>query len=358
MRLKEYPTIILDTIPKLYERQINVFITHLYGIEAQVERLPKKFCKMYTTQPLANQLLEYLGSRGANISSEDFHIVPEGKPFSIRLSDGKRLEIMLCAGNVLANSLMLLIRRLRGGRLLYYYSAVQQDDLNYLMGNTTFQEWIALGTEELLLNLQAAHQPFDHIDFEQIAEQISKFFKENDKVPVIEVPQFGYELLIRKLAETSALFGHIKLLDSFQNSYRCLTSDLRYFHRSGYTISLAVNHKSSINIHNSEISYPLSKLKWSPVPNRINLIQICSLLRPLHISGIVGYHEKGNVTPVPEFLKNFKCSNAIVSKTQVIQESVESKLCPTKRRRDYENEPILFTKSKKLAYVDDDDDIN
>ncbi|KAH8307672.1 hypothetical protein KR044_008690, partial [Drosophila immigrans] len=306
MILKEYPTIIFDTIPKLYERHTKVFITHLHGMEAQVDRLPKKFCKMYTTQPLAKQLLEYLSPRSTNISSMDFHIVPEGKPFTIRLNDGKRLEMMLCAANVLGNSLMLLIRRLCGGRLLYYYSAVQQEDLSCLMGNTIYQEWIALGTEELFLNLQAAHLPFVHLDFERIAEQISKYFKDNGKNAVIEVPHFGYELLIRKLAETRTLFGHIKLLDRFLKSYTCLTSDLKYFHQPGYTVTMTVNHNCSTDNNDRELHYPLANLKWSPIPNRINLIQICSLLRPVHISGIVGYHKMSNMVLVPEFLKSFK----------------------------------------------------
>ncbi|KAH8359307.1 hypothetical protein KR093_005722, partial [Drosophila rubida] len=310
MLLKEYPTIILDTIPKLYESQIKVFITHLYGIEAQVDRLPKKFCKMYTTQPLANQLLEYLGPRKANISPQDFYIVPEGKPFDIRLSDGKRLQMMLCAGNVLGSSLMLLIRKLRGGRLLYYYSAVQQDDLWCLMGNTTYHEWIALGTEQLLLNLQGAHLPFVHIDYEQVADEISTYYTDNGKHAVLKVPHFGYEWLIRKLAESNNLFGHIKLLDSFMKSYTCLSSDLKVFHQPGYTVNMTVNHICNTDIYDHETPYPLDNLKWSPIPNRINLIQICSLLRPLRISGIVGYHEKGTVIPVPEYLKSFKLKHS------------------------------------------------
>lgn len=303
MRLKEYQDIILDTIPKLYETQIKVFITNLYGIEDQVKRLPKRFCKIYTTQSLANQLFIYLNRRNANISMQDFNIVQESEPLIIRLSDGKRLEVMLCAGNELGNSLMLLIRRLHGGRLLYYYSAVQQDGLNRLMGNATYQEWISQGTEILFLNLQAANQTFNHIDFEEVAVEVSKYGKDTGSKVVIKLPFFGYEYLVQRLAQTFTLFGHIELQDSFRSNYCCLTSDLRYFHQPGYTVIATIcnsNHFQDVR------PYPLSKLKWTPVPNRINLIQLCSLLRPLHINGIVGYHDRGNSGPVPAYLKRFK----------------------------------------------------
>ncbi|XP_034485909.1 uncharacterized protein LOC117790540 [Drosophila innubila] len=374
MRLKEYPEIMLDTIPKLYEIHSKVFITNLYGMEEQVERLPKRFCKMYTTQPLANQLWIYLNRRNANISMQDFHIVEESQPFAIRLSDGKRLEVMLCAGNELGSSLMLLIRRQHGGRLLYYYSAVQQDDLSRLMGNETYQKWISLGTEVLFLNLQAANQPFVHIDFEGVAAEISKYCKDTGNEDVIKVPLFGYEYLVHRLAKTFTLFGHIELQDSFMCNFCCLTLDTRYFHRPGYTCTVKICNTN--NFPGME-HYPLSKLKWTPVPNRINLIQLCSLLRPLHISGIVGYHEMGNVGPVPAYLKRFKKgyspkSHGIeIPETQLTHEhsndnapagysnTQSEKISPAKSPKDGTNsrrDPFVFTKPRKLAFVEYEDD--
>ncbi|KAH8417391.1 hypothetical protein KR222_010154, partial [Zaprionus bogoriensis] len=306
MRLKEYPEIIVDAIPKLHESHIKVFITHLSGIEKQVNRLPKQFCKMYTTKPLAQQLLHYLSTRNANISQQDFLIVEHAQPFMLRLSDGKRLQVMLCAGNELGSSLMLLIRKWQGGRLLYYYSAVQQDDLCLLIGNATYHEWISHGTDELLLNLQAAHRPFVPIDFEEVAKEVKQHGKFVDNPIVIKLPVLGYEFIARRLAQTCALFGHIKLQGNFLRNYCSLSSDLRCFHQPGFKITAHIMDIEETELRCSERSYPLGKLKWSPVPNRMNLIQICSLLRPNHISGIVGYHDTGNAPPVPDYLKRFK----------------------------------------------------
>ncbi|KAM8704133.1 hypothetical protein ACLKA7_008699 [Drosophila subpalustris] len=374
MRLNEYPDIILDTIPKLYESHIKVFITSLYGMQEQVARLPKRFCKMYTTQTLAHQLHIYLSRRKANISMQDFHIVEEAEPFTIRLSDGKRLEVMLCAGNELGNSLMLLIRRPNGGRLLYYYSAVQQDDLCCLMGNTIYLEWIALGTEVLFLNLQAANQPFVHVDFEEVAKEIAEHSKDIDKEVMIKLPLFGYEYVVHRLAQTFALLGHIELLGSFSDNYSCLTPDQRYFNQPGYTTIVEVCSPENFD---GEIYYPLHKLIWSPVPNRINLIQLCSLLRPLYINGIVSYHDKGIIEPVPTYLKRFKkgyspkLKGIEIPETQLTHEhsndnspvghsnTQAEQVSPTKSQKDGTTsriDPFVFNKPKKLAFVDYDDD--
>lgn len=361
MLLKEYPDIILDTIPKLYEIHSKVFITHLYDVEKQLQRLPLRFCKMYTTSILANQLLKYLIARKANISFRDFHIIEESQPITIRLNDGKRLEIMLCAGNELGNSLMLLVRRLRGGRLLYYYSAVQQDDLCRLMGNTIYQEWIAQGTEVLFLNLQAASQPFVHIDFEEVAKEISEYSKNMNNKAVIKLPLFGYEFLVQRLAKTFALFGHIKLMDSFLDNFLCLTPEPRYFAQPGYIVTAKVFTRNNFEIGSS---YPLAKLKWSPVPNRINLITLCSLLRPLHIRGIVSYHEKGNAAPVPEYLKRFK--NGYSPKSKEIQGPGHSnaqteKISPAKSQKDgttSRKDPFVYSKARKLAFVESEEDMD
>ncbi|EDV97882.1 uncharacterized protein LOC6558070 [Drosophila grimshawi] len=361
MRLKDYPEIVLDDIPKLYESHIKVFITHLYGLEEKVDRLPKQFCKMYTLQPIATQLLHYLRSRSANISEQDFHIVKNSEPFTVRLSDGKRLEMMLCAGNELENALMLLIRKLHGERLLYYYSAVQQDDLCKLMGNASYQKWIAQGTEVLFLNLQAVDQTFKHIDFEEVAKAITK-----NEQTVLKIPLLGYEYLIRRLAQTATLYGHISLKGNYLESYKSLSPDLRHFEQPGYKVTVLV--KSPFD--GPDKLYPLEKLQWSPVPNRINLIQLCSLLRPLHIHGIVTFHANGIVPPAPQYLKRFRFNysprsvvpemEVHVPETQLIELSTEKAAqSPAKSQQGGttpSKDPIVLSKQRKLVFVDYDDD--
>lgn len=363
MHLKDYPEIILDEIPKLYESHHKVFITHLYGVQEQVNRLPKKFCKMYTTAALAEQLLLYLNPRNANISKEDFHIIESGVPFELRLSDGKRLQVMLCAGNELGNSLMLLIRKLHGGRLLYYYSSVQQEDLCYLMGNATYQEWIVHGTEMLFLNLQAANKPFEHIDFNEVADELLKYNQNTDSPVVIKLPLFGFEFLAKRLAQTRALHGSIKMVGNFLNNYCCLTSNLRYFHQPGFQIRVYImdTHEADecTTIASFKNPYSIDKLKWSPVPTRMNLIQLCSLLRPLHISGIVGYHDKGNAPSVPEYLKNFKLRYSPKPKElggAVTETEENTQPVRTQQATKTANDLFVYSKSRKIAFVDYDDD--
>lgn len=369
MRLKDYPEIIVDEIPKLYESHIKVFITNLYGIQEQVNRLPKKFCKIYTTKALADQLLAYLCPRNANISKQDFHILEDTQPFVLRLSDGKRLQVMLCAGNELGNSLMLLIRKVYGGRLLYYYSAVQQDDLCYLMGNATYQEWIGQGTEILFLNLQAASKPFVHIDFDLIAAEMLKHSQDIDSPIVIKLPLFGFEYVAKRLAQTEALCGNIKLVGNFRRNYSFLTPDTRHFHQPGYKITVNIMDTYETEVYTSIISfespYPITKLHWTPVPTRMNLIQLCSLLRPLHISGVICYHDKGNAPSVPDYLKRFKLKYSPRSKelempqtTDVTGASAESQSKNTEQSQIVKTQcdPFVYSKPRKISFVDYDDD--
>lgn len=365
MRLKDYPEIIVDEIPKLYESHIKVFITHLHGMQEQVHRLPKKFCKIYTTRALADQIFEYLFLRNANISKQDFEILEDTQPFVLRLSDGKRLQVMLCAGNELGNSLMLLIRKVYGGRMLYYYSAVQQDDLCYLMGNATYQEWIRQGTEVLFLNLQAASKPFEHIDFDLIAAEMLRHSQDIDSAIVIKLPLFGFEFVAKRLAQTEALCGTIKLVGNFLRNYRCLTSDLRNFHQPGYKMAVNMMDTYETEVYTSVMSfekpYPITKLKWSPVPTRMNLVQLCSLLRPLHINGIICPHDKGNAPSVPDYLKHFKLNYSPRTKelempqTADVQDvSAESQLKNAEHKT--QCDPFVYSKPRKIAFVDYDDD--
>lgn len=372
MRLKDYPEIIVDEIPKLYESHIKVFITHLHGMQEQVHRLPKKFCKIYTTRALADQIFEYLFLRNANISKQDFQILEDTQPFVLRLSDGKRLQVMLCAGNELGNSLMFLIRKVYGGRMLYYYSAVQQDDLCYLMGNATYQEWIRQGTEVLFLNLQAASKPYEHIDFDLIAAEMLRHSQDIDSAIVIKLPLFGFEFVAKRLAQTEALCGTIKLVGNFLRNYRCLTSDLRNFHQPGYKMAVNMMDTYETEVYTSVMSfekpYPIPKLKWSPVPTRMNLVQLCSLLRPLHISGIICPHDKGNAPSVPDYLKHFKLNYSPRTKelempqTADVQDvSAESQLKNTEPFKSQQAaktqcDPFVYSKPRKIAFVDYDDD--
>ncbi|EDW77957.1 uncharacterized protein Dwil_GK24761 [Drosophila willistoni] len=349
MRLKEHSDIIFDVIPKLYESHSKVFITHLHNVEKQLERLPKKFCKMYTNRSLASQLLCYLTSRNASISESDFHIVEDAKPFQLRLSDGKRLEVMLCAGNELKNSLMLLIRRIQGGPLLYYYSAVQQDDLWRLMGNDTYNAWIAQGTEILYLNLQHANQTeVLHYDYDEIAESIIKFAEERERKVLIKLPLFGYEYVIRSLAYTQ-LYGHIHLMGCFGDAYRHLTNDMQRFNNPNFAETVQVCSLADSIGTEDLVEFPVTQLKWTPVPTRVNLKQLCSLLRPKHIHGIVAYHALGNAPPAPSYLQALRSTfspNALRRKMEMHHGSANAK------------SDIRHAKRRRIDYVDDASDSN
>lgn len=103
----------------------------------------------------------------------------------------------------------------------------------------------------------------------------------------------------------------------------------------------------------------LDKLKWSPVPTRMNLIQLCSLLRPLHISGLIGYHDKGNAPSVPEYLKRFKLNYSPKSKelAGAVTETVENtQPVRTQQAAKTQNDPFVYSKPRKIAFVDYDDD--
>ncbi|XP_034655188.1 LOW QUALITY PROTEIN: uncharacterized protein LOC117892964 [Drosophila subobscura] len=311
MRLKEHPDLIFDAIPKLYESTTKVLLTNLSQVPEQLKPPPQKFCRMYTTRPLADQLLLHLQWKGANISEQDFHIVEDGKPFQLRLSDGRRLEAMLCAGTALGNSLVLLIRKLQGGKLLYFYSAVQQDDLCQVIANPMFHSWIAQGTELLYLNLSGAHRPLVHVDYDEVAADIEKLRREKNCVVRLKLPHFGYEPLVRRLGHT-LLYGHIRLIGQYANSYAALSNDLRRFEEPDYLVKVHIFAADDFTVLTTQSErfalLPLDLLKWSPQPTRMNLIQLCSLLRPQHIQGIVPYHATGNVPPPPEYLQRFSAS--------------------------------------------------
>ncbi|XP_033149765.1 uncharacterized protein LOC108599898 [Drosophila busckii] len=302
MRIKEYPEIVFDVIPKLYEQQTKVFITNLCEMEQQLERLPKKLCKMYTTRPLAEQLFLYLSTRHADITKKDFHIVQDSEPFKLQLSTGHSLQVMFCAGSELGNTLMVLIRKAQGpGVMLYYYSAVQQFDLCRSIRNANYIEWIREGTELILLNLQQVEAPFRPVDYDEIARNITAFNKAKQAVARIKLPLFGYEQLVKKLAAT-VLRGQIELLGSYAESYSILCTDTP-LRLPNHVVRLQICARSEWNLSSCS-SFQLYTVNWSPVPHRVNLIQLCSLLRPLHINGIVGYHTSGYVPPVPDYIES------------------------------------------------------
>eukprot|EP00099_Drosophila_melanogaster_P021738 NP_649029.1 uncharacterized protein Dmel_CG7341, isoform A [Drosophila melanogaster] len=320
MRPKDHPDLHFDVIPKLYDAHSKVFLTSLCDVDEQLKLLPRRFCRMYTTRPLATQLFQYLQSRKANVSEQDFLVVEEGQPFALLLKDGKRLEGMLCSGSHLGHSLILLIRRQQGNRLLYCYSAMRLDNLGRLLGNSVFNSWIAQGTEQLYLNLSSVNLPFDHIDFDEMAHFIEDLGARNDQSMVhLKVPKFGYEEMLWRLAHTS-LRGHIHLGDHIAKSYECLSIDLERFLEENYVPRVFVSGcPTDFNHYQKVVSLDLKELKWTPTPTRMHLRQLCSLLRPQHIQGIVQFHTDGIVPPIPSFLKIFKAnyspqSGAVVSR--------------------------------------------
>ncbi|XP_026849015.1 uncharacterized protein LOC113566654 [Drosophila persimilis] len=355
MRPKEHPELIFDVIPKLYESLTKVFVTHLGQVENQVKTLPRKFCRMYTTRPLANQLLQYLQKRKAHISEQDFHVVEEGKPFELRLSDGRRLEAMLCAGTALGCSLVVLIRKIQGGRLLYFYSAVQQDDLCQLVANPVFNSWIAQGTDLLFLNLTAVDQPFVHVDYDTLAATIDKLPRQENSVVRLKLPLFGYEPLVRRLGHT-LLYGHIRLMGNYAESYALLSSDLQRFECRDYRVKVHIFDGEDFATLTSRaerfVMLRLDHLKWSPLPSRMNLIQLCSLVRPQHIHGIVPHHSVGNVPPAPEYLQRFRASYS----PQQPQNPRPAAAALSRALPDSRKTAHHVIRKKGLEFLSDDDD--
>ncbi|EDV51886.1 uncharacterized protein LOC6546253 [Drosophila erecta] len=319
MRPKDHPDLHFDVIPKLFDAHSKVFLTTLCDVDKQLIHLPRRFCPMYTTRPLATQLFQYLQSRNANVVGQDFHVVEEGQPFALQLKDGKRLEGMLCSGSHLGHSLIVLIRRMQDNRLLYCYSAMRLDNLGRLLGNSVFNSWIAQGTEQLYLNLSSVNLPFDHVDFDEMAHAIEAHGAQNDQSVVhLKVPKFGYEEMVWRLAHTN-LRGHIHLGEHMTKCYECLSTDLERFRDENYVPKIFVSgYPTDFNPHQKTVSLDITELKWTPNPTRMHLRQLCSLLRPQHIQGIVQFHTDGIVSPVPSFLKVFKAnyspkSDAVVS---------------------------------------------
>ncbi|XP_016983175.1 uncharacterized protein LOC108047489 [Drosophila rhopaloa] len=337
MRPKDHPDLRFDVIPKLFDAHFKVFVTNLVHVEEQLHLLPRQFCRMYTTRPLANQLQQYLKLRKANIKEQDFKVVEEGQPFPLVLSDGKRLEAMLCSGSHLGHSLILLIRRPQDGRLLYCYSAVRLDNLGRLLGNSIFNSWIVKGTEHLYLNLTSVNEQFEPVDFDRMAITIEEYGNQNNGVEVcLVLPLFGYEEMLWKLAHTQ-LNGHIRLGDVLKDSYKCLSSDLERFqgfHCLGQWLYVcsSLEHSQQGNQQENVVFLNIEHLKWSPPPTRMHLRQLCSLMRPQHIQGIVHFHSNGIVPPIPTYLKRFKANYSpqkeglTLSRVQVEpQEKVASK---------------------------------
>ncbi|XP_017058982.1 uncharacterized protein LOC108099846 [Drosophila ficusphila] len=310
MRPKDHPDLRFDVIPKLYDVHFKVFITSLCHVQEQLHLLPRRFCGMYTTRPLANQLFVNLKNRNANIKEKDFHLVEECEPFSLILSDGKRLEAMFCSGSHLGNSLILFIRRQQGGKLLYCYSAARLENLGALLGNRIFNSWISEGTDQLYLNLSSVNFPFEHVDFDEVAKTIEEYGKKrNNSVVHLDVPFFGYEEMLWLLAHTR-LRGHIRLDDKLADSYKCLSDDLERFQQKDYVTRMHVGGSlgdAKPAYHPRKVvSLDIKLFKWSPKPTRMHLRQLCSLLRPEHIQAIVNFHSDGVVPPIPSFLKVFK----------------------------------------------------
>ncbi|XP_017089526.2 uncharacterized protein [Drosophila bipectinata] len=314
MRPKEHPELSFDVIPKLYEANAKVFLTSLFRVEEQLQPLPRTFCRMYTTEPLANQLIDYLSLRGGQISKQNFHLVEDCQPFEVQLIFGRKLEAMLCCGSHLNNSLILLIRRPQGGRLLYCYSSVRMDNLGRLLGNPVFNSWIRNGTERLYLNLSSVNKPFEHLDFDEMAKKIQKDCIQNNQVRELKLPHFGYEELIWNLGHTR-LYGQIRPMGTLAQSYKHLSSDLGRFQCDDNSVKINVcmilDCEAALEALHTDsgsrtLTLPLRQLKWTPLPTRMHLRQLCSLLRPQHIDGIVAFHSAGNIPQVPAFLQCFK----------------------------------------------------
>ncbi|KAH8296629.1 hypothetical protein KR054_008996 [Drosophila jambulina] len=356
MKPKEHPELIFDMIPKLYEEHSKVFVTHLTNVEEQLQVLPRKFCRMYTTRPLADQLLKYLKSRQAKIGEEDFEVVEECQPFALRLSDGKRLEAMLCSGSKLGNSLILLIRRpTNAGKLLYCYSAVRLESLGRLLGNSVFNSWIAQGTEQLYLNLSIVDRPFEHLDFDKLAATIEECRKKHNAVVLLKLPLFGYEELVWLLGHTR-LHGHIRLQGDFRESFECLSSYLKPIEGWLTKVQVCSTHNSS-NEKDVTVNFPLDLLKWSPLPTRMHLRQLCSLVRPQHIRGIVPFHAKGNVPRAPEFLQRLRCTYAAGSKGKEPSSLKAQEIQPgSTMEKGKTKAPLRIINAKRFQFVDDEHD--
>ncbi|KAH8373328.1 hypothetical protein KR009_000858 [Drosophila setifemur] len=355
MRPKEYPELFFDEIPKLYEARSKVLLTSLVQVHEQLQRLPRKFCRMYTTKPLASQLLQYLRSRQADVSDQDFQVVEEGKPFHLRLSDGKRLDVMLCSGSYLGHSLVLLIRRPQGGPLLYFYSAVRLDNFGRLLGNFIFNSWIAQNTEKLFINLSSVNRPFEHVDFDKLAAYIEEYRKEHKSLVLVELPLFGYEELVWRLGHTK-LHGQIRLLGDFAEIYTCLSTDLKRFERGDYEtkvhICAALDWSTMVSRADRVAPLPLEALHWTPQPTRMHLRQLCSLLRPQYINGIMPYQSPGNLLPVPSFLQCFRATFSPPNKTTNASLGKESQQANVGGQ----TTAYRVIRAKRFKFVDDEDD--
>lgn len=361
MRPKEHPELMFDTIPKLYEEHIKVFLTHLGNVEEQLMLLPRKFCRMYTTQPLADQFRKYLLSRQAKIGDEDFQVVEEGQPFPLRLSDGKRLEAMLCRGSQLGHNLILLIRRpAQGSKVLYCYSAVRLENLGCLLGNSVFNSWIAQGTEQLYLNLSSVNTDFVHVDFDKVAASIEEYRRSHNAVVLLKLPLFGYEEFVWQLGFTR-LRGHIRLLGDFAESFRCLSSDLKPIQGRVTKVHVCATHNWSTEASQEEeevatVPFPVGFLEWSPLPTRMHLRQLCSLLRPQHIQGIVPYHSMGNVPPAPNFLQCFRSTYTPASKGEKPPSKAQGAQPDPPVGKGHQKAPLRSIKAKRFQFVDDEND--
>ncbi|XP_020801944.1 uncharacterized protein LOC110178974 [Drosophila serrata] len=363
MRPKEHPELIFDVIPKLYEEHFKVFVTHLGNVQEQLHVLPRKFCRMYTTRPLANQLLKYLESRQAKIGEEDFQVVEECKPFPLRLSDGKRLEAMLCSGSELGHNLILLIRRpTNAGKLLYCYSAARLENLGCLLANSVFNSWISQGTEQLYLNLSDVNRPFEHVDFDVLAATIEEYRKEHNQVVLLKLPLFGYEELVYQLDNTR-LHGHIRLVGNFLESFKCLSSDLKPIPERVIKVHVCDTHNwrtvASRELKEeliATVNFPLDLLKWSPQPTRMHLRQLCSLVRPQHIQGIVPFHSSGNVPPAPQFLQCFRSTYVAASKAKEPPSKAQETQPNQRVEKRKTKAPLRVINAKRHHFVDDEND--
>ncbi|KAH8240145.1 hypothetical protein KR032_011636 [Drosophila birchii] len=365
MKPKEHPELIFDVFPKLYQEHFKVFVTNLVNVQDQLHVLPRKFCRMYTTRPLADQMLKYLKSRQANIGEEDFQVVEECQPFPLRLSDGKRLEAMLCPGSKLGNNLILLIRRpTNDGKLLYCYSAVKLENLGDLLRNSVFNSWISQGTEQLYLNLSAVNRPFEHLDFEELAATIDKYRKKHNAVVLITLPLFGYEELVYQLSYTR-LHGHIRLSGDFSESFKCLKADVKPMPESLTKVHVCTTHNWSTEANQAveeeeeevvaTVNFPPGLLKWSPLPSRMHLRQLCSLVRPDHIQGIVCYRASGNVSPAPQFLQCFRSTYVAKSKEKEPSLKDQETSNPTVEKEKQKAAPLRTINAKQaVPFMDDE----
>ncbi|EDW29526.1 GL22866 [Drosophila persimilis] len=248
-----------------------------------------------------------------------------------------------------------LIRKIQGGRLLYFYSAVQQDDLCQLVANPVFNSWIAQGTDLLFLNLTAVDQPFVHVDYDTLAATIDKLPRQENSVVRLKLPLFGYEPLVRRLGHT-LLYGHIRLMGNYAESYALLSSDLQRFECRDYRVKVHIFDGEDFATLTSRaerfVMLRLDHLKWSPLPSRMNLIQLCSLVRPQHIHGIVPHHSVGNVPPAPEYLQRFRASYS----PQQPQNPRPAAAALSRALPDSRKTAHHVIRKKGLEFLSDDDD--